>query len=101
MLKTLKLFSLSFLALAVIACVATPTNESAGEYLDSSTVTAKVKANLVDTLGTDGFAVVVKTYKHDVQLSGFVNSAIIKQRAGIIAAHTVDVRRVRNDLIVK
>ena len=101
MLKTLKLFTLTVFSLIVIACSATPTNESTGEYLDSSAVTAKVKANLVDQLGTDGVAIMVKTYKHDVQLSGFVNSSTIKHRAGAIAASTIDVRRVRNDLIIK
>lgn len=101
MLKILKLSILAVFALIVIACAATPTQESTGQYLDSSAVTAKVKTNLVDNLGTKGFAIKVKTYKDEVQLSGFVDSASTKKRAGTIAANTIDVKRVRNDLIVK
>lgn len=96
-----KLLLLSLFSFMMIACSATSTRESTGEYLDSSAITAKVKAKLVDNLGTKGFAIQVKTYKDEVQLSGFVNHAKIKERAGVIAATVPDVARVRNDLIVK
>jgi len=89
------------LASAVIACSATPSRESTGEYLDSTSVTTKVKAKLVDSLGTKAFKINVKTYKDEVQLSGFVNSDDVKRRAGVIAASVGDVHKVRNDLVVK
>ncbi len=101
MLKTFKLLILTVFALVIIACTATPKIESTGEYLDNSAITAKVKANLVEKLGTQGFAVTIKTYKDEVQLSGFVNSNDIKRRAGAIASKTSQVKRVRNDLVVK
>ncbi|WP_035893556.1 BON domain-containing protein [Legionella oakridgensis] len=101
MLRVLKLITITALALVIIACVATPQQESTGEYLDSSVITGKVKAKLLDNLGSEGFAVKVKTYKDEVQLSGFVDNTEIKQRAGIIAASVEDVKRVRNDLIIK
>lgn len=101
MTRMLKSFVLAFSALLILACTATPTSESAGQYLDSSTITAKVKAELIDQLGANSLSVKVKTYKDEVQLSGFVNSQIIKQRAGIAAAQVSGVKRVRNDLIVK
>lgn len=72
-----------------------------GEYIDSSAITTRVKARLVEYLGTNGFSIQVKTYKDDVQLSGFVNSAAIKKRADVIASRTIGVRRVSNDLVVK
>ena len=101
MLRIIKSISLTLLTLVMIACTATPTSESAGQYVDSSAVTAKVKAELIDKLGTKAFAIKVKTYKEIVQLSGFVNGSIIKQRAGLIAANVIGVKRIRNDLIVK
>ncbi len=101
MFKSLKLFILTVFALFIMACTAPPKSESMGEYLDSSAVTAKVKARLVDDLGTHGFAIQVKTYKDEVQLSGFVDSAYIKKRAGTVAAHTMGVKQVRNNLIIK
>ncbi|HAT8625847.1 TPA: BON domain-containing protein [Legionella pneumophila] len=97
---SLKMLLVGSISMIIIACAASPLSESTGEYLDSSTTTAKVKASLVDQLGTTGFAVKVKTYKDQVQLSGFVDSQKIKQRAGIIAAGVDGVKSVRNDLII-
>lgn len=85
----------------ILACAASPHGESTGEFLDSSTTTTKVKASLIDYLGTAGFAVQVKTYKDEVQLSGFVDTPGLKQRAAAIAAGVDGVKSVRNDLIVK
>lgn len=99
--NSLKMLLVGFISLIIFACAASPNAESTGEYLDSSTTTTKVKASLVDQLGTRGFAVKVKTYKDQVQLSGFVDNSRIKQRAGTIAAGVDGVKSVRNDIIVK
>jgi len=98
---SLKMLLVGTLSALVVACSASPNVESTGEYLDSSTTTAKVKASLVDGLGTSGFAVKVKTYKDQVQLSGFVDTPRIRSRAGSIAARVDGVKNVRNDIIVK
>lgn len=87
--------------LSLVACAGTSTSESTGQYLDSSAVTAKVKAKLVDKLGAGGFSIKVKTFKDEVQLSGFVNSIAIKKQAGEIASKVSDVRLVRNNIVVK
>ena len=87
--------------LSLQACGSSSFQESTGEYLDSSAVTAKVKTRLFDMLGSEAFSIKVKTYKDWVQLSGFVNSDVIKRRAGIIADNTIGVKYVQNDLIVK
>lgn len=96
--KTCLIVSFTWL---MVSCSNTAPTESAGEFVDSTAVTAKVKANLVDQLGTHGFVIQVKTFKNDVQLSGYVDNAVIKKRAGAIAANTIDVKRVYNNLIVK
>lgn len=102
MLKTLRFFMLAVSVVAVTACGSTATSESTGEYLDSAAVTAKVKGRLVDMLGAKAaMSIKVKTYKDNVQLSGFVNNMTIKRRAGIIADNTFGVKQVRNNLIVK
>lgn len=97
----IKLFLPVLFALSLLGCTASPTQESTGQFIDSSTLTAKVKAELIDKLGADGFSVKVKTYKDEVQLSGFVDNTIIRKRAAIIAANVIGVKRVRNALIVK
>ncbi len=88
--------------MTMTACGSTSTSESTGEYLDSAAVTTKVKGRLVDMLGAKAaMAIKVRTYKDNVQLSGFVNNATIKRRAGVIADNTFGVKQVRNNLIVK
>lgn len=101
MFASLKMLVLSVITLIIIGCAASPHSESAGEYLDSTTITTRVKASLLDQLGTSGFAVKVKTYKDNVQLSGFVDTSGIKQRAARIASGVDGVRSVKNDIIVK
>lgn len=101
MLKIINRLVISLGILALVGCGSTPIRESTGEYLDSTAVTTKVKTRLLDALGTKALAIKVKTYKDEVQLSGFVNSDRIKTQAGIIADNTVGVVRVQNDLIVK
>jgi len=98
---SLKMLLIGFLSVNIIACSASPNTESTGEYLDSSTTTTRVKASLVDQLGTSGFVVKVKTYKDEVQLSGFVDTPRIKERAGAVAAGVDGVKSVRNDIVVK
>ena len=93
---------LVLLALAMIAgCASTRTQESAGQYTDSSVITAKVKAAIFDDKTLKVYDINVETFKDVVQLSGFVNSAEIKNRAGVVASAVSDVRSVKNDLIVK
>ncbi|KTC99706.1 lipoprotein [Legionella geestiana] len=82
-------------------CAPGPGSESTGEFIDSSATTARVKASLVDALGARAISIQVKTWKDEVQLSGFVNSSLLKQRAGSVTARVPGVKRVINDLVVK
>ncbi|PJD96816.1 MAG: transporter [Legionella sp.] len=95
----ISLLSLSLLCLT--GCSSSYHTESAGEYLDSSATTTKVKASLIDELGSHGFSIKVKTYKDEVQLSGFVDTLRIKQKAGVIALGVPGVKSVSNDIVVK
>lgn len=101
MFRLSKLCCVIGLCLCILGCAAAPGSESTGEFLDSTTTTAKVKTNLVNDLGSSGFSIQVKTFKDEVQLSGFVSTGRLKQRAGASAASTQGVNRVINDIIVK
>lgn len=92
---------LCFLTTFILGCGSTHYDESTGEYVDSTATTTKVKTRLFDTLGTAAFGIKVKTFKKKVQLSGFVDSYEIKQRAGMIAYNTIGVKSIKNDLIIK
>ena len=89
------------LAVAIPGCTSTPNQESTGEYIDSSSVTAKVKAAMLSEPGLSSMQIGVETFKDEVQLSGFVNSAEAKNRAGAVALAVPGVKSVRNDLLVK
>jgi len=93
---------LLLLVLAVIAgCASTRTQESTGQYVDDSSITAKVKADILGDSALKVFDIGVETFKGVVQLSGFVNSAEIRSRAGVVASRVNGVKSVKNSLIVK
>jgi osmotically-inducible protein OsmY len=83
------------------ACASTRTHESAGEYVDDSVITNKVKAQLAADDFLKSFQISVETFKGTVQLSGFVNSQKAVDKASEIARSVQGVKDVKNDLIVK
>ncbi|HMM74059.1 MAG TPA: BON domain-containing protein [Gammaproteobacteria bacterium] len=66
-------------AMSLVACAAD--KHTAGEVLDDTLVTTKVKAALVADPVTKAYQISVDTYKGKVKLSGFVDSAEAEQRA--------------------
>jgi osmotically-inducible protein OsmY len=103
--KTARPILRSFLVLLVLAmiagCASTRTQESTGQYVDDSTITAKVKADILGDSALKVFDIGVETFKGTVQLSGFVNSEEIRSRAAVVAGRVSGVRSVKNNLIVK
>jgi hyperosmotically inducible protein len=91
---------LVIVALAVSACSATRTQQSAGEVVDDSVLTAKVKTALVEDPVTKAGQIDVETYRGVVQLAGFVDSQEQKARATELAKAVAGVQEVRNDLKV-
>jgi osmotically-inducible protein OsmY len=83
------------------ACVSTRTHKSAGEYVDDSVITTKIKGQLVADDFLKSFQISVETYKGTVQLSGFVNSQQAADKAEEIAKGVKGVNSVKNNLIVK
>ena len=59
--------------LAVAACAPIEGRETAGNYVDDSSITATVKAQLVQDQALKAFDIHVTTEKDVVQLSGFVS----------------------------
>lgn len=82
------------------ACSATRTQESAGEVIDDSVLTAKVKAGLIDDPVTKAGQINVETYRGVVQLGGFVDNSQQKTEATKVASSVTGVKEVRNDLRV-
>ena len=89
------------LAVSIAACDAVSGRETPGEYVDDTTITTKIVAEIVKDPSLKKFQVSVETLDHVVQLSGFVDSAQNVSRAGDLARNVRGVRSVRNDLIVR
>lgn len=97
-----KFGAIGVLALLLASCSVTRNQETVGEYVDGSIVTANVKAALVDSPDTKASSIHVQTMNGDtVQLSGYVKSSFEKNRAGEITRAVEGVREVKNDLVVK
>ena len=77
------------------------TQQTAGDVVDDSVVTAKVKAKLVDDPVTKAYQINVETFKGTVQLSGFVDSAEARSRATQLARDVGGVKDVKNSLQVR
>ena len=86
---------------ALVGCASTPHQESAGQYVDSSVITTKVKAKLLADNAVKSLPISVETFKRTVLLSGFVNSPYQKQRAERDAQTVEGVALVKNRLVVK
>lgn len=83
-------------------CSVARKQESMGQYVDGATVTAEVKAKLVNDPNTSAANINVKTIDGGVvQLSGFAKSEKEKNSAGAIARSVKGVTQVINDLVVK
>ena len=94
-------FVLVMLMVAFMACDSTSKQEGAGEFVDDSVITTKVKALLAEDDFLKSFQISVETYKGTVQLSGFVDSQKAVDKAGEIARSVKGVKSVKNDLSVK
>ena len=84
-----------------VGCASTPTKEGTGEYIDDSAITTKVKAEILADSSLKVFQINVETFKGEVQLSGFVDSAQAKAKAGEVARGVKGVKSVKNNLAVK
>ena len=94
-------FVLFMLIASFMACDSTSKQEGAGEYVDDSVITTKVKSLLAADDFLKSFEISVETYKGTVQLSGFVDSQKAVDKAGEIARGVKGVKSVKNNLNVK
>jgi osmotically-inducible protein OsmY len=94
-------FMLLMMIVTLAACASTPKQEGAGEYVDDSVITTKVKSLLANDDFLKSFQITVETYKGTVQLSGFVDSQKAIDKAAEVASGVKGVKSVKNDLNVK
>ena len=86
---------------ALSGCASSPKTETAGQYLDDTVVTSRVKAAIFKEPNLKTLQINVETYQGIVQLSGFVDTMDSARRAGEVAKNVEGVKEVKNDLVVK
>jgi len=94
-------FVVLMLIATFVACASTSKQEGAGEYVDNSVITSKIKSKLAADDFLKSFEIGVETYKGIVQLSGFVDSQRAIDKAGQIARSVDGVKSVKNNLRIK
>ena len=102
--KFSKYLSALFLAVtlaSVVGCASTSKQEGTGEYVDDSVITTKVKAAILGEPSLKVAEINVETFKGVVQLSGFVTSTALANKAVEIAGKVSGVKSVKNDMRIK
>lgn len=89
-------------ALALAAgCSRGEADRTAGQAVDDTAITAKVKTAFAQDPGVKAMDVKVDTYRGTVQLNGWVNTAEEKKRAEEIAKAVAGVKSVDNKISLK
>jgi len=98
--------SSAVMVIAISVCIIfqacqTPAGRSAGEVIDDSAITTKVKAKLFGDNVLNGFAISVKTFEGEVTLTGAVKTSEQKEHATAITESVSGVKHVNNLLKLK
>ncbi len=101
LIRVFSAFFLTLTLLTVAGCASTEKHEGAGEYVDDSVITTKVKAAIFNEPTLKSAEINVETFKGVVQLSGFVNSRADISRAVEVARDVKGVTSVKNDMRLK
>jgi len=99
--KQLQILSVVFAILALLSsagCSSSRNHESTSEYISDTTITAKVKAAILNEPSLKSFEVNVETFKGVVQLSGFISPEANWNKAVEITLAVKGVKSVRNDM---
>ena len=95
--------SLAFaaLVLGLLAGCAATKGETAGQYVDDTSITTAVKAKMGADTASTLTHVSVETVRGTVYLTGIVDSQQTKQRATELARQVKGVRGVKNDIQIQ
>ena len=97
----LKLASVVLAVLLLFSGCTSMTGQTAGQYVDDSTITASVKAKLVGDKTANLTRIDVDTTNQIVTLNGIVESADQKAKAEQLARQVGGVKNVKNNLQIQ
>lgn len=93
--------SILLAALLVVSGCTSMTGQTAGQYVDDTTITTEVKAKLVGEKAANFTRIDVDTTNQVVSLNGIVESADQKAKAEQIARQVSGVKSVKNNLQIQ
>ena len=96
-----KLLLSTLAVLSVVSCSAIEGQESGGQYVDDATLSTKVRSAFVEDNTVKATQVHVETMQGIVELSGFVDSKAVEDRAVSIARNVSGVKGVRDEIVVR
>src|SRR5499426_215540 len=99
--RGLTLSSVVLAALLAISGCTSMTGQTAGQYVDDTTITSSVKANLIGDKTANLTRIEVDTTNQMVTLNGIVESADQKAKAEQLARQVGGVKSVKNNLQVQ
>jgi hyperosmotically inducible periplasmic protein len=100
--KTILLATMLAIAgVSITGCAVTSGQSSAGQYVDDTAISTRVKARFAEDTSVSAMRIQVETLNGTVQLSGFATSQAEKDKAGQLARGVPDVKDVRNNIIVR
>ncbi len=97
----LSLLYMTFALVALAGCTVASGQKTAGQALDDTVVTTRVKAALIEDSEIRAGEINVETFKGEVQLTGFVSSRAAADKAVRITRGVEGVRAVRNDMQIR
>jgi hyperosmotically inducible periplasmic protein len=101
MITRVSISSIAFAALLVVSGCTSMTGQTAGQYVDDSTITASVKTKLVGDKTANLTRIDVDTTNQVVTLNGIVESADQKAKAEQLVRQVGGVKGVKNNLQVQ
>jgi hyperosmotically inducible protein len=99
--NTLIAAALAVTLLVAAGCAVSRGQETSGEYIDDSVITASVKTRMLEDERVAGTSITVETMKGTVMLSGFAKSEAEKAAAESIATSVDGVKAVKNEITVR
>lgn len=97
----LKLITTAAIVISVSSCSVASGRLTAGEYVDDTTITSKIKAQIFDNPKLKVMQINVETFQGVVQLSGFVDSEASRNTTENIARKVKGVKSVKDDIVVR
>ena len=98
MLKRFSAFLIAAFIVSAAGCATQSEPQSPGAYMSDSWITTKVKSAILSEPSLKVMQINVETYKGEVQLSGFVDSAASKAKAVEVARAIEGVTSVKDDM---